>query len=81
MALFQQSVLCSYLKSIDMDSVARAYETYTRGFLPKITNIRTSKAEQYQYGFLDDLFVNVLALNPLFWIGKDTIGNNKYCCT
>jgi len=46
--------------------VLKAYEVYKVDFLPKIENIKTSKEEQYQYGFLDDLFVKVLGytLNP-----------------
>ncbi|RRS30202.1 MAG: hypothetical protein P794_08005 [Epsilonproteobacteria bacterium (ex Lamellibrachia satsuma)] len=66
MSLFQRSVLRNYLKNIDTTSVAKAYETYKHEFLPKIANIKTSKEEQYQYGFLDDLFVKVLGytLNP-----------------
>jgi type I restriction-modification system DNA methylase subunit len=44
----------------------QAYEVYKTDFLPKIANIKSSKEEQYQYGFLDDLFVKVLGytLNP-----------------
>jgi hypothetical protein len=66
MTLFQNSVLRSYLKNIDKEAVTRAFETYKKEFLPKIANIKTSKEEQYQYGFLDDLFVKVLGytLNP-----------------
>jgi len=66
MTLFQNSVLRSYLENIDKEAVTRAFEIYKKEFLPKIANIRTSKEEQYQYGFLDDLFVKVLGytLNP-----------------
>jgi len=66
MSLFQNSVLRNYLKNIDKTIVFQAYATYKKDFLPKIENIKTSKEEQYQYGFLDDLFVKVLGytLNP-----------------
>ncbi len=66
MSLFQNSVLRNYLKNIDKTIVLQAYATYKKDFLPKIENIKTSKEEQYQYGFLDDLFVKVLGytLNP-----------------
>lgn len=66
MALFQNSVLRSYLHHRDKSIALQAYEIYKRTFLPKIGNIKTSKEEQYQYGFLDDLFVKVLGytLNP-----------------
>jgi len=66
MALFQNSVLKNYLQHSDKSIALQAYEVYKRTFLPKISNIKTSKEEQYQYGFLDDLFVKVLGytLNP-----------------
>jgi hypothetical protein len=66
MALFQNSVLRHHLKHQDTHVALQAYAIYQSEFLPKIANIRTSKEEQYQYGFLDDLFVKVLgyALNP-----------------
>ena len=66
MSLFQNSVLRNHLKNINSTLVLQAYEVYKTDFLPKIENIKTSKEEQYQYGFLDDLFVKVLGytLNP-----------------
>ena len=66
MSLFQNSVLRNHLKNIDNTSILQAFEVYKKEFLPKIANIKTSKEEQYQYGFLDDLFVKVLGytLNP-----------------
>ncbi len=66
MTLFQNSVLRNYLQNINNQEIEKAFETYKKEFLPKIANIRTSKEEQYQYGFLDDLFVKVLGytLNP-----------------
>ncbi|OQX77189.1 MAG: hypothetical protein B6D54_02455, partial [Epsilonproteobacteria bacterium 4484_65] len=66
MALFQNSVLHNYLQNIDNTVVLQAFEIYKNEFLPKIENIKTSKEEQYQYGFLDDLFVKMLGytLNP-----------------
>lgn len=66
MALFQNSVLRNHIQHIDKRSILQAFEVYKSVFLPKIANIKTSKEEQYQYGFLDDLFVKVLGyrLNP-----------------
>ncbi len=66
MVLFQNSVLRNHLQNIDKTFILQAFEVYQKAFLPKIENIRTSKEEQYQYGFLDDLFVKVLGytLNP-----------------
>ncbi len=77
MSLFQNSVLRSHLKNIDTEAVARAFEVYKTVFLPKIENIKSSKEEQYQYGFLDDLFVKVLGytLNPT--PGYDLIAEQK----
>ncbi len=66
MQLFQNSVLKYHLASIDKEAVQKAFQIYKNDFLPKIENIKNSKEEQYQYGFLDDLFVKVLGykLNP-----------------
>ena len=66
MTLFQNSVLRNHLQNIDNTEALQAFEVYKKEFLPKIENIRSSKEEQYQYGFLDDLFVKVLGytLNP-----------------
>ncbi|MFD1062745.1 Eco57I restriction-modification methylase domain-containing protein [Winogradskyella litorisediminis] len=62
MALFQNSVLNKYLKGLQADKVAEAFQVFTSHFHnPTIQeNIRNSKEEQYQGEFLIDLFVNVL---------------------
>ena len=68
MALFQTSVLKTYLAQQDATIVERAYKKYTKYFhnLTIQENIKNSKEEQYQAKFLDELFVNVLGyiLNP-----------------
>jgi len=66
MHLFQNSVLQQYLASLNQEPISKAFKVYKKDFLPKIENIKSSKEEQYQYGFLDDLFVKVLGytLNP-----------------
>ena len=68
MALFQNSVLKKYLKQQDSDVVAKAYKKFAKYFHnPTIQqNIRESKEEQFQEGFLRELFVNVFGytLNP-----------------
>ena len=68
MSLFQNSVLKKYLKGLDKNEVDQVWERFTTHFHnPTIQeNIRNSKEEQYQEGFLRDLFVNVLGyiLNP-----------------
>lgn len=68
MALFQTSVLKTYLAQQDATIVERAYKKHTKYF-HNVTiqeNIKNSKEEQYQAKFLDELFVNVLGytLNP-----------------
>lgn len=55
MSLFQQAVLIKYLKSQDKESVAKAFKKFSKHFHnPKTQeNIRNSKEEQYQEGFLN----------------------------
>ena len=68
MALFQTSVLKTYLAQQDNSVVERAYKKYTKYFHNATIqeNIKNSKEEQYQEGFLRDLFVKILGytLNP-----------------
>lgn len=68
MPLFQSSVLKKYLESLDTGNVNAAYERFTNHFnnISIQANIKSSKEEQYQEGFLRDLFVTVFGytLNP-----------------
>lgn len=68
MPLFQNTVVAKYLKSQDKIKLIEKWELYKFHFLnPTIQeNIRNSKEEQYQEGFLRDLFVKILGytLNP-----------------
>ncbi len=68
MPLFQTSVLKKYLCQQDKRKVEKAYREYADYFLnPEIQeNIRNSKEEQFQEGFLRELFVKILRykLNP-----------------
>ncbi|MGJ8594079.1 MAG: Eco57I restriction-modification methylase domain-containing protein [Aquaticitalea sp.] len=68
MALFQKSVIKTYLKLQDTDSVQKAYKKYTKYFHNTVIqeNIKGSKEEQFQAKFLDELFVNILGytMNP-----------------
>jgi hypothetical protein len=68
MSLFQHSVLTKYLKEADQTEMNSAYEKLIAYFHnPTIQqNIRNSKEEQFQEGFLRELFVNVLGytINP-----------------
>ena len=61
MALFQKSVVNKYLKNLDNSELEQAYNTYTSIFTPeKISEIKSIKEEEYQDGFLRDLFVSIL---------------------
>jgi hypothetical protein len=68
MSFFQQSVLKKYTSELDKGKLANAWKTFQAHFhSPAMQeNIRNSKEEQYQEGFLRDLFVAVLGytLNP-----------------
>jgi type I restriction-modification system DNA methylase subunit len=68
MSLFQTSVLKKHIKGLDKSAVDEAWGRYFNHFHDKAIqlNIRNSKEEQYQEGFLRDLFVSVFGyvLNP-----------------
>ena len=68
MALFQHAVLKKYLSGISETDTDTAWQRYTAHFHnPEIReNIRNSKEEEYQDGFLTDLFVNVLGYTLSF---------------
>lgn len=65
---FQNSVIKKYLAAGDKEQVTKAWEVYKAYFLNKEIqdNIRSSKEEQFQEGFLRELFVKVFGytLNP-----------------
>src|SRR5674476_934474 len=68
MALFQKTVEQKYLKQLDSELINSKYLEFKTYFgNPDIqANIRNSKEEQYQEGFLRELFVKILGykLNP-----------------
>ncbi len=68
MGLFQNSVLNKYLATQDHSQVHAAYGAYLTYFHNPIIrdNIRNSKEEQFQEGFLRELFVKILGytINP-----------------
>jgi len=68
MGLFQQSVLEKYLKQLDDNSVKEAYKKFQDYFHnpDRQANIRAAKEEQFQEGFLRELFVKILGytINP-----------------
>ena len=68
MSLFQKSVEKKYLKELDpalIDKKFNDFQVYF-GNTERQENIRNSKEEQFQEGFLRELFVNILGytLNP-----------------
>lgn len=68
MAIFQNTVVNKYLKSQEAQVLSEKWTLFKSHFLDpaKQDNIRNAKEEQYQEGFLRDLFVNVFGytLNP-----------------
>ncbi|MEX2588723.1 MAG: DNA methyltransferase, partial [Chitinophagales bacterium] len=68
MALFQNSVLNKHLNNLDDKEIEKAYEAFRSYFHDADIqeNIRQSKEEQFQEGFLRELFVKILGytLNP-----------------
>ncbi len=65
---FQNSVIKKYLAALNAEQVNAAWEVYKAYFLNREIqeNIRSSKEEQFQEGFLRELFVKVFGytLNP-----------------
>ncbi|SDM99547.1 TaqI-like C-terminal specificity domain-containing protein [Daejeonella rubra] len=68
MALFQKSVLKKYLNELSVEDIEKSYSKFQSIFNnpAKQQNIINSKEEQYQEGFLRELFVQILGytLNP-----------------
>jgi len=68
MALFQHSVIKKYIQELDKASVKESFVRFTKYFgdPQRQQNIRDSKEEQFQEGFLRSLFVDILGytLNP-----------------
>ena len=60
MSIFQKSVINKHLKNLDQNQVEKAYQKIKENYSPsKIEKIKKLKEEEYQDGFLRDLFVNV----------------------
>lgn len=68
MQIFQRNILRKYTESLNPDQIEKSYRQFTNYFLnpERQENIRNSKEEQFQEGFLRELFVNILGyvLNP-----------------
>lgn len=61
MPIFQKSIVDKYLKTLDDGIIDRAYESYKEVYSSqKIKRIKKLKEEQYQSGFLNDIFGYVL---------------------
>lgn len=68
MSLFQTSVINQYIESISKDELAVSWKSFQTFFLnyQRQQNIIAQKEEQFQEGFLRELFVNILGytINP-----------------
>ncbi|MCF6366994.1 MAG: hypothetical protein L3J35_12435, partial [Bacteroidales bacterium] len=62
MSLFQKSVTNKYLKNLDKEKVSKAYENFQKFYGDKLRlhNIMQLKEENYQEGFLREIFVETL---------------------
>ena len=61
MSLFQESIIRKHLGYLDQEVVDQAYLRYKEVYsASKITNIKVAKEEQYQEGFIKDIFGAVL---------------------
>ncbi len=68
MAIFQKSVVNKYLKNLDDEQVNRAFDNFQKFYGDKLRlhNITQLKEENYQEGFLREIFVQTLGytINP-----------------
>ncbi len=61
MALFQEAIIKKHLLTLDEQTIENAFLEYKRVYSPdKIKNIRVAKEEQYQEGFIKEIFGSVL---------------------
>jgi len=60
MQIFQKSVIQKHLNGLDKQAVEKAFQVFKKNYSPdKIEKIKTLKEEEYQDGFLRDIFVEV----------------------
>ena len=68
MQIFQRNILNKYIEGLDSTLIDEQYKTFSSFFLDpeRQANILNSKEEQFQEGFLRELFVKILGytLNP-----------------
>ncbi|MDC9721350.1 MAG: N-6 DNA methylase [Urechidicola sp.] len=61
MPIFQKSVIKKHLENLDQEKVEKAFQTFRLNYnSAKIEQIKTLKEEEYQDGFLREIFVDVL---------------------
>ena len=62
MSLFQNSVTNKYLKNLDAEKVDKAFDNFQKFYGDKLrlANIMQLKEENYQEGFLREIFVETL---------------------
>jgi hypothetical protein len=61
MQIFQKSVVQKHLRNLDQEKIEKAFEKFRLNYNPaKIEQIKSLKEEEYQDGFLRDIFVDVL---------------------
>ena len=75
MSLFQKTIINKYLKIQNQETINQKWDLFCKHFhnAEIQENIRNSKEEEYQEGFLRDLFVNVLGYTL-----KPQINHNLY---
>ncbi len=60
MTIFQKSVIKRHLDNLDKEQVEKAYQKFRENYSPaKLEEIKKLKEEEYQDGFLRDIFVDV----------------------
>src|SRR3972149_2363060 len=86
MSLFQKTIIKKYTQNLNSQKVQDAYTLFQAYFLNPVIqdNIREAKEEQFQEGFLRELFGNILGYtlnpNPNFNLTtelKNTANNKK----
>jgi len=61
MSIFQKSVIKKHLSNLDKEQVEKAFQKFQSNYNPsKIEKVKELKEEEYQDGFLRDIFVDVL---------------------
>ncbi len=60
MGIFQKSVIKKHLMQLDKEQVDKAFDRFNENYSPaKISEIKKLKEEEYQDGFLREIFVDI----------------------